>query len=185
VATVFIIHGTGGNPEGNWFPWLKGKLSEKGHEVIVPKFPIHEKQFLDSWKREFENYKRKISKETILIGHSLGVAFILNILESISQKINASFLVAGFVGKIGISRFDELNKTFTQRKFNWERIRSNCNNFCVISSSDDPYVQLEKGEELAKNLHTKLTVLERAGHINSDSGYIEFDFLLKKINEIT
>jgi len=34
----FIIHGTYGKPEENWFTWLKENLEERGHEVIVPSF---------------------------------------------------------------------------------------------------------------------------------------------------
>jgi hypothetical protein len=44
----FIIHGTCGEPDGNWFPWLKQKLEEQGHEVVVPDFPGIENQSLET-----------------------------------------------------------------------------------------------------------------------------------------
>jgi len=54
-----------------------------------------------------------------------------------------------------------------------------------MSVASTPYVPLEKGKELAKNLGTELIVLEKAGHINQDFGFIKFDFLLQKIkNEL-
>jgi hypothetical protein len=40
MRNIFIIHGSYGYPEENWFPWLKKELSKLGHRVFVPKFPI-------------------------------------------------------------------------------------------------------------------------------------------------
>jgi len=76
---------------------------------------------------------------------------------------------------------DDINKSFIDKKFDWEKIRRNCKKFYVINSKDDPYVPLERGGELADNLETNLIVLENAGHINSEVGYIKFDLLLGKI----
>jgi len=39
MSNAFIIHGTGGYPEENWFPWLKKKLEEFNYKVFVPQFP--------------------------------------------------------------------------------------------------------------------------------------------------
>ena len=62
---VFIIHGIYGNPNENWFPWLKTELEKKGHEAIAPKFPTPIGQSLESWLKIFKKYEEKISSETI------------------------------------------------------------------------------------------------------------------------
>ncbi len=33
--TAFIIHGSYGNPEENWIPWLKRELQQYNFDVIV------------------------------------------------------------------------------------------------------------------------------------------------------
>lgn len=181
--TAFIIHGTGGNPESNWFPWLKRELEKLNFTVFVPKFPTPTNQSLENWLKIFEKYFSFIDKETIFIGHSLGPAFILSLLEKLNKPIKASFFVAGFTGKLNNSYFDHLNQSFSDKTFNWAKIRKNCKKFYVINSDNDPYVPLEKGEELAKNLHTKLVLLKNSGHINSESGFTSFEFLLSKIKK--
>lgn len=92
MTNIFIIHGTGGSPEGNWFPWLSKELNKLGHEAYVPKFPTPEGQSLESWLKVFEDYKKYINEETILVGHSLGAAFLLSLLEHLDQPVKASFL---------------------------------------------------------------------------------------------
>lgn len=178
MANIFIIHGVGGYPEENWFPWLKKELEKLGHHVIAPQFPTPENQILKSWLKKLEEYKEFITPETLFVGHSLGVPFILNIIER--QPIKAAFLVAGFTGKAG-NEFDGSMKTFAQRSFDWKQIRKKCGNFVIFHSDNDPYVQLIKAEELARHLGVKVNLVKGAGHFNAAAGYKSFEALLKSI----
>lgn len=178
MQNVFIFHGVGGNPHENWFPWLKEELSGRGFNVIVPQFPTPEKQTLENWMKVLEGYREFISKNTILIGHSLGVPFALNIIEK--YKVGAAFLVAGFYGKAG-NDFDPGMATFAQREFNWSKILANCKKYKVYHSDNDPYIKLEKAQQLAEKLNVKVTLIPGAGHINKSAGYTKFEKLLEDI----
>lgn len=183
MPNVIIIYGTGGNPEGNWFPWLKSELEKLDYKVFVPEFPTPKNQSLENWLDVFKNYEQYLNKDTTVIGHSLGAAFILNILEKLNHPIKSAFLVSGFLGLLNNPEFDELNKTFTIKPFNWDKIKNNCTRFYVINSDNDPYVPIEKGEELAEKLNVRLDIIKNAGHINSESGYDKFKLLLEKIKK--
>jgi len=183
MTKFFIVHGSYGNPEENWFPWLKKELESLGHIVYVPKFPTPENQNLENWVKIFEKYKNEIDKETILIGHSLGPAFILSILEKINikNKVKACFFVSGFLNLLGNPTFDSVNKTFVQKKFNWKKIKENCGKFYIIHSDNDPYVPMKEAVNLAEKLGTVVILIEKAGHFNESSGFKKFDFLLEMI----
>ena len=176
----FIIHGVYANPEANWFPWLKKALEKRGFEVIVPKFPTPFDQSLESWLRTIAKYEIKINEETILIGHSLGAAFILNYLEKTSKKIRAAFLVAGF-HRLLRTHYDEINKTFVDKEFDWDKIKRNCEKFFVIGSDNDEYISLDITKELAKNLNAELSIVHNGGHLNKEAGYEKFSLLLEFI----
>jgi len=176
----FIIHGVYAEPNANWFPWLKQGLEKSGFEVIVPKFPTPLDQSLESWLRVFANYENKINEETVLIGHSLGAAFILNYLEKTSKKIKAAILVAGFFKKLNI-QYDELNKTFIDKNFDWNKIKNNCNKFFVFASDNDGYIPLEIGKELAQNLGAEFNIVTSGGHLNKKDGYDTFPLRLETI----
>lgn len=176
----FIIHGVYANPDANWFPWLKNELEKKGFEVIVPKFPTPLDQSLESWLRVFSDYKNKISEETIMIGHSLGASFILSYLEKTNKKIKAAFLVAGFF-KLLNSPYDEINKSFIDKEFDWNKIKNNCEKFIVIGSDNDEYISPGMSKELAKNVNAELIIVHNGGHLNKESGYDTFPLLLECI----
>jgi len=173
---VIIIHGANGNPDEHWFKWIRQNL--KGLEVLIPQFPIEEQQNLDNWMKIIE--KLDVDEDTILIGHSVGCPFILNVLEK--YKAKATFLIGGFFIALG-SEFDELNKTFL-KDFNWEKIKDNCKIFFVYNSDNDPYVSLDKGEALADKLEFKLKFIKNAGHFRIKDGYSEFQLLLDDVKSI-
>lgn len=179
----FIIHGVYANPEANWFPWLKQELEKKGFEVIAQKFPTPLDQSLESWMRTIKKYEDKITQETIMVGHSLGVAFILNYLEQTNKKIKAAFFVAGF-HKLLDSPYDKLNESFVNKQFDWNKIKNNCKKFLVIASDNDEYISTEITKELAKNLNAELRIIQNGGHLNKAAGFDRFPQLLQLINKI-
>ena len=176
MTNVFIFHGYGADPSVNWFPWLKEQLEAKGYTVYVPAFPDTNNPDRKKWLEHFEQYKDKVDEDTIFVGHSLGAPFILNVLETLDKPIKASFLVAGFVGSLSPD-FDPYVGTIANRNFNWDKIKENCKKFFIFTSDNDPYVPMEKAEELHKLLPSELIIIPGAEHLNAGSGYFSFDEL--------
>lgn len=180
---ALIIHGVVGYPEENWFPWLKKELEIIGCKTYVPQFPTPENQTLKDWFKVFDEYKQHIDENSIILGHSMGVAFTLNILEKLEHPVKAAFLVAGFIGDCK-HELKDIIIPFSKREFDWNKIKNNCKKFFIYNSDNDPYVPLEKGKELEEKLGPKLTVIKGAAHFNTDVGYTEFPLLLEDIKKI-
>ena len=51
IPKVIIIHGTGGHPDRNWFPWLKQEVIALGYRAAVPAFPTPSGQSLRTWQQ--------------------------------------------------------------------------------------------------------------------------------------
>ncbi len=183
MTNIFIIHGAYGNPKENWFPWLKSELEKIGCKVFAPKFPTPENQSLENWLKIFAEYKPHLNKKSIVVGHSLGPGFLLNILEKSNAPIKAAFFVSGFTGSLDNPSFDKINKSFFDNGFDWQKIKCNCPNFFVFHSDNDPYAPLKKSKELAKNLNAKLIIIKNAGHFNEESGYTKFELLFNEIKK--
>jgi len=185
MKNAFIIHGTEGNPEENWFPWLKRELQKRGYDVFVPQFPsppiVPAK--IGEWFNVLGGYEPQINKDTILIAHSLGGIFALRILERLKKPIKAACFVGTPIGIRPILNYDRDN-SFSGFSFDWNSIRRNAGHFIVFHSDNDPYVSPKNGETLAKNLNVKLNYVPNAGHFNSKAGYNRFDVLLERLEPL-
>ncbi|MBI2984393.1 MAG: serine hydrolase family protein [Candidatus Kerfeldbacteria bacterium] len=175
---VFIIHGADGHPHENWFPWLKTELERRGHRVVIPAFPTPQHQTMNHWLAVFERCPESPDRDTVFVGHSLGVPFILRVLETVNQPVRTSFLVAGFARAT-----NKQAARFVPTRYSWMKIKQHCHQFVIFHSDKDPYVPLEHGQELARLTDGQLIVVPGAGHFNAQSGYTSFPQLLEQFQK--
>jgi predicted alpha/beta hydrolase family esterase len=181
---ALIVHGSYGTPEENWFPWLRTRLEKAGISVAAPHFPTPEGQDLDSWRQVLDTEVGQITEGCLLFGHSLGVAFLLDVLERSTVQAGALFSVSGFTGLLGLDEFDSVNRTFVEREFDWPRIRSAVRQSFVYQGEDDPYVPQRWGQFLTEALGAERRVIPKGGHLNLEAGYDHFDLLWKDVEKV-
>lgn len=181
MSEIIIIHGTGGSPERNWFPWLAAELRKRGHTAKVPRMPTPQGQSLEGWFTAFAEVVGDCTSDTVLIGHSLGAAFILRLLERLSTPIRGSLFVAGFLGELGLPEFDTLNASFVRSPFRWGEIRRNRGFARVYHGDDDPYVPLSQAQELSREIGAALVQIPGGRHLNAEGGYTKFELLLNDL----
>ena len=181
MPTAFIIHASNSSPERHWYPWLRSELAARGWNVIVPHFPTGDAQTLKNWTDRFSPYKAHL-QGSVMIGHSLGVAFLLNVLNNAKANVGACYLVSGFVGELKVDGEPNL-EDFSMTDFDWEKIKQRCSRFYVLHSDNDPYVPKAKAKELAEKLETKTFIVSGAGHF-TEPQYRKFPLLLNLISSI-
>jgi predicted alpha/beta hydrolase family esterase len=179
---VFLIHGWGGSPDSGWKPWLKKELEKMGFEVIVPFMPNTNFPKLGEWLPYLSGLVGKPSKDTFLVGHSLGCVTILKYLESLksNQKVGGVILVAGFGSKLPIPVLGN----FFVSGLDWVKVKSHSKRFVAINSSDDKYVPLKFGEELKEKLGAELIVMHKMGHFSDGDKCFELPIVLEKLLEL-
>lgn len=181
---VIIVHGTFGSPEGNWFPWMKAALESRGIETQVPCFPTPEGQSFEAWEKVFHAARGDLfPAETILVGHSLGPAFLLRLAEKAEVPFRAIYCVSPFVDFLGDTAFDTLNADFVQHDFDWPHVRQGAQRFVCYAGDNDPYVPLSLAQKVADNLKTPLRIIKGGGHLNAETGWLTFPALLEEISD--
>ena len=184
MKNYFIIHGSFGNSNEHYLPWLKNELEKKDKvEVISIDFPIgKDYQTFQNWSDVLDGYKDKITEESIFIGRSIAPIFIIKYLMINNLKINKLISISGFNGFINIPDYDYVNKTFFMDKI--DDFKNHSNETICIYSDNDPYVPYYLLDMFARCLSNKKIIIKGGGHFNSDSGYGErFDELLKIITQ--
>jgi predicted alpha/beta hydrolase family esterase len=116
-SDVIIVHGAYGHPFENWFNWMKTELESLGIECFVPQLPTPNGQKLKNWLQLFNStVSPMVTHDTILIGHSLGAAFLLRWLEQANQSVSTTILAGSFTGTVGIQKFDKINESFFENQ---------------------------------------------------------------------
>ena len=177
---VVILHGARGGPDTNWFPWLHAALEADGTEVVRPRFPTPVDQSLDAWLDVYRQTVELLPQApTILVGHSLGAAFALRLVERARRPLAGLFLAAGFIGPLGLPDYDAINRSFFSDAFDWPRIGALKGRACRCwAGDDDPYVPLSRSQALAHDLGIPLEVVAGGGHLNGETGFVAFPQLL-------
>jgi len=173
---VIVLHGAHGGPDTNWFPWLHEALTADGIEVLRPRFPTPQGQSLKAWLDTYDAAVGALpSAPTILVGHSLGAALALRLVESAAAPFEGLFLAAGFIGALGLPDYDPINQSFFAAPFDWAGIRARKGRACRCWAGDDePYVPLSRSQEIADCLEAPLEIVPGGGHLNRETGFNAF-----------
>jgi hypothetical protein len=184
---VLVIHGSFGSPFINWFPWLQAHLQSQEIECLIPTFPIGTDQNYKNWQSVLDAYRPFLAPDLIVIGHSIGPAFLLNYLyDNPDLGVSKFISVSGFYDALTLSReYNEVNSSFFDRPV--ESLFKNdgfkkIENKIAFYATNDPYLNPQDLTKFADSLKGENIVSETAGHFNSESGYNEFRQILDYLN---
>jgi len=188
---VFIVHGWDGNPQANWFPWLKKELENKGFEVFVPQLPDPGNPRIYNWIPKLAETVGKPDEGTYFVGHSMGCQAIARYLETLPEniKVGGAVLVAGFFKRLtGLE--DEPGITETERHWldtpsDLQKVKSHLNKSTAIFSDNDPYVPLDNQDDFRNKLGSKIIIEHQKDHFDEGHGITKLPIALKSLLEIT
>lgn len=175
---ALILHGWGASPDDHWFQEEKSILESKGYVVSVPSLPSKYMPTENNWLKVVDEFSPK--EDSVLIGHSLGGTTVLEYLEHSDIKVDKVFLVVTPIEYTEPLRLDNISgfKLYLHSVatdaflkmcdydeiYDWEKIKSNANEFVLIYKTDDVRVPAIQGEILAEKLGAKLTIVEGEDH---------------------
>lgn len=185
MKNYFILHGSFSSPKANWFPWLAEEIEKTKPQnedrvfCCVPQMPVGVGyQNYKNWEAVMLAYAKAgvLNLETTIFAHSIAPAFVCKFLITHKIKVKRLVFVCGFNNYLGIDQnYDAVNESMYIDDI--ERVKKYCTDIICLYSDNDPYVRFEKEREFADRVADKRILIQNGGHLNSESGYTEFNKL--------
>ena len=190
--TALILHGW----EEEWSPiirhwqtWLKWELERHGYEVFMPDLPGHDCPNLDEQLSAIEQYKSKMSEDSIIVGHSMGGFLAMHFVESLDIKIHKLICIAPIFNDLhnhvewDFVKWDARDVGFSSMKNEYlpQKIKEHVEDWKVFLSEDDPYILYPLAKKHFDSIGVSHTDIPNSWHFISSDGYTEFDILLESI----
>ena len=163
-----ILHGTDGNPEGNWFPWLKNELENRGYEVWVPLLPDNHMPNRSVYN-DFLFSSGWDLNDNVVIGHSSGAVEVLNLLmDPRCPHIKAGVLV-GIWESTADTPLDpqQFASLFPPSGFDYQLIKEKAGGLLFVHGQDDPYCPLEQAQWMAERTSSDIVIVPEGKHLGA------------------
>ena len=174
---VLLLHGWGGSDFPHWQSWLAGELAKGYGCVNFLRFDDVDTPRLKRWSEQTLEALQDF-KPDVVICHSLANTLWFHLCHTENLiPVEHLYLVAPPSLTCSIEELGEFFPvTVPQQLF--------ANNTTLITSTNDPYMTSKEADSLEKALNIRHEILQNAGHINADSGYGKWEWMLREIRSL-
>ncbi|MEA1918779.1 MAG: alpha/beta hydrolase [Campylobacterota bacterium] len=172
MSKVLILYGWHASPSPHWQDWLARELVSRGHLVSFPQLsnPMEPKK--EIWLQEAKIALDEL-KPDIVICHSLGNVLWWHLCnEGLALHVKRLLLVAP---PRDLREYKEISNFFPVEL----PVSLYAKESLLVTSDDDPYLNKSEGIRFARALNIKHKVFQNMGHINADSGFGPWPWVLE------
>lgn len=171
---VLILHGWGGSDHPHWQSYIAAEVAREYGCVSFLRFSDADLPDRDRWLNELKA-EVEAFKPTVVVCHSIANILWFHLCNNdLDLRLEKLFLVAPPSLSCDIKELASFYPCEIPQDLR-------AKNSLLISSDNDPYMSYKEVCELAKDLGVELHTIKGGGHINTDSGYGEWKWLLDKI----
>lgn len=173
---IILVHGYKASPQTNFWPWLKRELTDRRFEVLMPELPTPETPDRDVWTKALLEAVGPLSDQDIVVGHSLGGAAALRLLEAAEARTTPHACV--LVSTPWLIK-DEKFSGFFLTDLDHDVLMWRASKFVVVHAKDDKVIPLAHADRYAQVFHAELVAPEAGGHFDGPEQPIILETILK------
>lgn len=182
---IFLVHGYNGSPK--IFEYFKETFEKSGYRVVMPSFPIRTDITIDKYFEIFDEFRNKLGKNTIAIGHSIGNIMLLKYLAKNNIAIRGYVSLAGFGEPFVNEGRDDLNGVIAPLRLTDEEIAKAPNligQAVSIYSDDDHIVPFDVLKKYPTVIGAKDHFIPGIGHMGKKSGLEQLPEVVDIVNDL-
>ena len=173
---VLLLHGWGGSDFPHWQSWLAGEIAKDYGTVSFPRLGDPELPSKDVWMSELKIHLKEF-KPDVVICHSLANTLWFHMCNDENiPEIKKLFLVAPPSMECNIEELKEFFPVKPPRNLYAKDV-------LLITSTNDPYMTTDEAQNLQKELNVNMKVIDNGGHINADSNFGEWPWILEELSK--
>jgi predicted alpha/beta hydrolase family esterase len=174
---VLLLHGWGGSDFPHWQSWIAGELARNYGCVNFLRFSDVDTPKFETWMQELEEVLNDFRPDIVLC-HSLANTLWFHIAAKKEfDTIEKLYLVAPPSLQCNIAELAEFFPVDTPKDLHAKEA-------LLITSTNDPYMTNQEAEDLQKRLQIPRKIIKNGGHINADSGFGAWGWLLEDLEKI-
>ncbi len=172
---LLLLHGWGGSDSPHWQAWLAAEVAKDYGTVSFPLIQHPHFPHLNRWRKEVLNHLEEFRPDTV-VTHSLAGTLWFHLAHegSLPFQIRRLILVAPPSLHTQLETISSFYPCPLPKDLYADEVT-------MVVSDNDPYLTLSEAEELSRHFDCVLKILHDAGHINADSGYGEWPWILEKV----
>lgn len=173
-AKRLLLHGWGGSDDPHWQSWLAAELAKTYGTVSFPLLDNPHFPSKNRWMRQVKSLLEEFRPDTVLC-HSLANILWFHLChEGEITAVDTLYLVAPPRLNCEIETIKSFFPVTPPEHLFAGRVH-------LVASTSDPYMTPEEAHALQQVLGVPMTLLEDAGHINADSGYGAWPWILEQL----
>ncbi|KAJ1446187.1 Alpha/Beta hydrolase protein [Pelagophyceae sp. CCMP2097] len=159
-------NGCSGNVrDANWYGWLEQQLirSDIFDEVVLRNMPDPNAARESIWVPFIRDELIADGAHTVVVGHSSGAVAAMRLLEK--TELMGVVLISACHTDLGDA--GERRAGYYSRKWEWDKIQSNCKWAVQFHSDDDPFIPAHEADHVASNIKSEYHFFEKRSHFFS------------------
>lgn len=168
---ILILHGWGGSDFPHWQSWLAGEIAKDYGQVYFPLLDNPHFPRKNRWMKQVKEILAEFKPDTVIC-HSMANSLWFHLCEEGEIKaVKRLLLVSPPRNDLDLKTIKTFYPAPIPEKLFAKEVM-------LVTSTNDPYLTQEEAKQMQISLCVPMKVVEAGGHINADSGYGEWPWVL-------